>query len=380
MTTTTPPGLDVSNETTSTATSSGSIYRVKWDLKPLWKQVAAHGMLLPLHIACLFQANPAVIEALVQTYPLAALSDVLGMLPIHWIAAGWTLPTLQPPPEQPVPRDPKPGPLPSLHVLRRALPECLQIRSGNHGMLAEDYIAECMEESEYKQLCLRVLSEGIDYMMEYGSLLGDQQTIVFCDTDQTDETSSYPSLRLFAGLSGLILEEDWTKAAAVVEEDPASARKWYYGVSSETVGTAVWKRLPIHLAAANGAPLELIDLLLAVFPESALVEDPHDGSLPLHIACRAAAPLPVVRRLVTACPEAVLAVDAAGRVPLHVAVMNGAPYVVVEYLVLQDLESVVALDQHGRTPMDYAMELDPENSSGPLVEFMTMILLKLDRS
>ena len=372
--------LDTTDETesTSAATAKSSIYRVKWDLKPLWKQVAQHGMLLPLHVACLFQANPAAIESLVQMYPLAGLSDILGMLPIHWVAAGWTLPTLQPPPPSPVPPEPKPGPLSTLHVLRRALPECLQIRSGNHGMLAEDYIQECMEESEYKQLCLKVLSEGIDYMMEYGSFVSGDQTLVFCDTDKTDETSSYPSLRLFAGLSGLILEEDWTKAIAVVEEDPASARKWYYGVNSETVGTTVWKRLPIHLACANGAPLGLIDLLLTVFPESALVEDPHDGSLPLHIACRAAAALPVVRRLVHECPEAVLAVDGGGRAPLHVAVTCGAPYVVVEYLVMQDLDSVVALDCNGRTPMDYAMDQDSE--AGPLVDFFTMILVKLDRS
>ena len=93
-------------------------------------------------------------------------------------------------------------------------------------MLAEDYIQECMEDSDYKFMCLRVLSEGIDYMMEYGSFVSGDQSLVFCDTDKTDETSSYPSMRLFAGLSGLILEEDWDKAVAVVEEDASTARKW----------------------------------------------------------------------------------------------------------------------------------------------------------
>lgn len=238
-----PLPVNTSNETESTSASSlSSIYRVKWDLKPLWTQVAERGMLLPLHIACLFQASAEVVESLVQAYPLAALSDVLGMLPIHWVAAGWTLPPLQPPPTSPVPREPKPGPLHTLHVLRRALPECIHIRSGNHAMIAQDYIRECMEEGDYKQVCLRVLSDGIDYMVEYGSFVSGD-TLVFCDTD---ETSSYPSTRLFAGLSGLILDEEWSKAIAVVEEDPLSARKWYYGVDTETVGATVWKRLPIH--------------------------------------------------------------------------------------------------------------------------------------
>lgn len=336
-----PLPVNTSDETESTAGSSKcSIYRVKWDLKPLWKQVAERGVLMPMHIACLFQAAPEALEVLVQAYPLAALADVLGMLPIHWIAAGWNLPPVQPPPVLCVPRDAKPGPMAALHVVRKALPECKNIRSGNHGMLAADYIQECMEDSEYKRLCLRVLSDGIDYMMEYGEASVDN-TLVFCDTD---ETSSYPSLRLFAGLSGLILDEEWSKAIAVVEEDPSSARKWYYGVDTETVGASVWKRLPIHLACANGAPLGLIDLLLQVFRECAVMEDPHDGSLPLHIACRAGAALPVVRRLVEECPEVVVAVDSGGRVPLHVAVLSQAPYVVIEFLLLQDVESVVALE------------------------------------
>lgn len=238
-----PLPVNTSNETESTSASSmSSIYRVKWDLKPLWTHVAERGTLLALHIACLFQASAEVVEVLVQTYPLAALSDVLGMLPIHYVAAGFTLPPLQPPPTSPVAREPKPGPLHSLHVLRRALPECIHIRSGNHGMIAQDYIRECMEEGEYKQVCLRVLSDGIDYMVEYGSFVS-VDSLVFCDTD---ETSSYPSLRFFAGLSGLILEEEWAKAIAVVEEDPLSARKWYYGVDTDVVGATVWKRLPIH--------------------------------------------------------------------------------------------------------------------------------------
>eukprot|EP00977_Amphora_coffeiformis_P029641 scaffold42088_cov191-Amphora_coffeaeformis.AAC.2 len=369
-----PLPVNTSNETDSTSDSSkSSVYRVKWDLKPLWKQVADRGMLMPLHIACLFQASPETLEVLVETYPLAALADILGMLPIHWVAAGWSLPPLEPPPVQCVPRDAKPGPMPALHVLRKALPECIHIRSGNHGMLAANYIQECMEDSQYKRLCLRVLSDGIDYMMEYGEASVDH-TLVFCDTD---ETSDYPSMRLFAGLSGLILDEDWSKAIAVVEGDSLTAQRWYYGVDTETVGATVWKRLPIHLACANGAPLGLIDVLLKAFPESAVLEDPHDGALPLHIACRAGAPLPVVRRLVEECPEVVLAVDGGGRVPLHVAVLSQGPYVVIEYLLLQDMESVVALDRHGRTPMDYAIQL--HSSNGPIVELLTMMLSRLDR-
>lgn len=131
------------------------------------------------------------------------------------------------------------------------------------------------------------------------------------------------------------------------------------------------------MSCANGAPVGLIDLLLKVFPESAVTEDPHDGMLPLHIACRGGATLPVVKRLVDECPEVCLAVDGGGRTPLHVAVLSKAPFQVVEYLLYQDVESIVALDQHGKTPMDYAMEI--HGGTGTVVELLTAVLLKLER-
>jgi hypothetical protein len=392
---------DTSSPKQSATSDTPSFYQVQWDLTPLWKEVADHGVLLPLHIACLFRANPDAVATLVQAFPLAALSDVLGMLPIHWVAAGWTVPPIAVPPSSSSPnslhlsfddlKDPLSGPMATLHVLRRTLPECLSIRSGNHGMLASDYVQECMvEDSDYKDLCLRVLSDGIEYLVAYGSMTcSSQDTIVFCDTDETSgyggdgggttSSSHYPSPHLFMGLSALILDEEWTKAITVIQQDPGSVRKWYYGVEKDTVGTNVWKRLPIHLACANGAPYDVIDLLLQVSPESCLMEDPHDGSLPLHIACRASdTALSVIERLVTECPEVILAVDGGGRVPLHVAVLAQAPLPVIEYLLIQEVESVVALDKDGKTPLDYAIVLDETNTYGPVVDLLTTTLLQLE--
>ena len=60
-----------------------------WDLQPLEREIKERGALLPLHVACLYSASVSVLEALLQAYPLAALADVLGMLPIHWVAGGF---------------------------------------------------------------------------------------------------------------------------------------------------------------------------------------------------------------------------------------------------------------------------------------------------
>ena len=65
---------------------------------PLLRHVLEEGSLLPLHVAVLFSASSDIIRALVDAYPLAALRDVFGMLPIHFVAAGWLLPPLLPAP------------------------------------------------------------------------------------------------------------------------------------------------------------------------------------------------------------------------------------------------------------------------------------------
>lgn len=82
----------------------------------------------------------------------------------------------------------------------------------------------------------------------------------------------------------------------------------------------------LHLACANGAPLDVIELLLrppdavAALPAS----EPHlastamaEGRLPLHEAARAAASPAVIKALIAACPAAASAVDLRGNTPLH---------------------------------------------------------------
>jgi len=51
--------------------------------------------LLPIHIACLYGASISVIQALLQEYPESASMEVLGMLPVHMVAASWTIETGQ---------------------------------------------------------------------------------------------------------------------------------------------------------------------------------------------------------------------------------------------------------------------------------------------
>lgn len=47
--------------------------------------------LFPLHIACLYGASASVLNILLQEYPAASSIEVLGMLPVHMVAANWSL-------------------------------------------------------------------------------------------------------------------------------------------------------------------------------------------------------------------------------------------------------------------------------------------------
>ena len=48
-------------------------------------------VLLPIHIACLYGASASILNILLQEYPEGSSIEVLGMLPIHMVAANWCL-------------------------------------------------------------------------------------------------------------------------------------------------------------------------------------------------------------------------------------------------------------------------------------------------
>jgi Ankyrin repeats (3 copies) len=361
------------DETTSETTVS--IFRVHWDFDPLFQHVLSEGTLLPLHIACFYSASSDVLKAVANAYPVAALCDVVGMLPIHWVAAGWNLPPLLPPPASPLPSQPKPGPLEVLKVLQHTVPDSIRIRSGNHGMTPEDYIQECMDDCEYKELCLRALLLGKD-ILDDGSVNSSDETIVFSsDTSSADMNNSVRTESVSC-ISILVAERDWEGMLAAVEDDPSIATKWIYGI--DEMASTVWKRLPIHLACAYGAPVGLVSILLRMHPLGASAVDPHDGSTPLHLACQARASLGVVKLLLDKCPEATKADTLLGRRALHMAVLSMASYDAIEALVEVEPASVSVVDNEGKTPMDYAKLVYGEHHI--VYELLTMIFLFLDKS
>jgi len=354
--------------TDETESASTAIFCVDWDLQPLQEHVTSHGTLLALHIACFYSASTHVLKAIADAYPAAALCDVVGMLPIHWIAAGWSLPPLLPPLASPLPAQPKPSPLEAMKVLKDTVPDSVRVRSGNHNMTPNDYVQECMEESDLKDACMRLLQEDDDDSLD--------DSIIFSGSDASSGGPP-PRSDSVCCLSSMVAERDWEGMLVAIEDHPPIASRWIYGMDENAETAVVWKRLPIHLACGSGAPVGLVSIVLQAYPAGILAADPLDGATPLHISCRSHASPTVIRLLLSKCPEATRAVNFGGQIPLHVAILSRASYNVVEALLEDDPMSISVPDSDGATGLDHAKRIYGDKSV--VFELMTMIHLFLSK-
>ena len=111
-------------------------------------------------------------------------------------------------------------------------------------------------------------------------------------------------------------EKDWARLVALVKKNPQCAKK------QDTDGCML-----LHLACANNAPVEVVTLLIAAYPDGAKekvgddrrLQFLEDGWLPLHLACANNASFQVVSALLAAHPDGAKAKYKDGRLPLHLA-------------------------------------------------------------
>ena len=335
-----PPATPVLN--TSHETQDTTVFGVTWDLDPLLE--VEH--LLPLHIACLCQARNETIRLLLEAYPLAALVSVQGMLPIHWVAAGWRVTSpfhLSSPVHE---NENEYSVTTTLTLLMKAVPDSIRVRSGNHGMTVKDYVEECMDDGFIKYECLKIFDPGYE-----PSIL---ESIIFQDDD--DDTIICEDY--IGYLPNLVEERNWDAIEQVIEIDPGMASKWLYGLDETTSASPiVWKRLPLHVLCYTGAPADLFENLIRVYPEAVLQPEPQTEDTPLHIACKMNAMYSTVRLLLDTRLEVCRATNRFGQTPLHVAVESKACYSIIEMILTEDPEVVALPDTCGKTPADYSLQL-----------------------
>ena len=168
-------------------------------------------------------------------------------------------------------------------------------------------------------------------------------------------------------LSRSISAEEWPRAVELATRQPRQANAW----SKRTgffEGRTVANVLPIHEAAVGGAPLEVMQALVAAYPEGLTQVESSYQRMPLHCACRKNAIPQVIQLLCEAQPDACLAADSLGRLPLHYALSNGADPSVIAILMNCRPDAARGLDQRGWTPLHVAC------SMGASVEVVKSIL------
>ena len=114
-------------------------------------------------------------------------------------------------------------------------------------------------------------------------------------------------------LYSYLQKKDWEKTSRRIITHPSEVR--IFISRKEPDGSPRWRLLPIHAAIIFKAPEEVIEALLASYPEAAQQKD-DQGMLPLHLAFRSLTVTEmVVSLLLMAYPEGMNAIDNKGRTP-----------------------------------------------------------------
>lgn len=156
------------------------------------------------------------------------------------------------------------------------------------------------------------------------SRLSSATTVLECDYD-TNPTVLYQAIeaKQWEYAISLFTKEGKTKNGDGKDNEEADASSTWV-VRKECNGKLRWRLLPLHAALIFGAPLKLIELLLADYPLAAQCKDDR-GMLPLHLAFRKEASWDVIDELLTMYPLAVFVSDRKGRTPLKCGVSKTLP-------------------------------------------------------
>jgi hypothetical protein len=152
----------------------------------------------------------------------------------------------------------------------------------------------------------------------------------------------------------LISKEKWKFVLRRLEQKPAEARLKNDMMLGGTEGQEPieTRALPIHKALCSKPPLNVVESLLAAYPDSVKVTDERWGRLPIHMALLNNANAQILKLLVMSFPRSVqMAEKKDGRVPLHLACLFGSPYE-VSLLLTADERAIKARDRLGKTPLE----------------------------
>jgi ankyrin repeat protein len=178
--------------------------------------------------------------------------------------------------------------------------------------------------------------------------------ITFSSTENVDRRRPHVGSPFNMALHEALSYSDWERALHVIQDRLANPDADVPGLDEVFGG-----KLALHVACENGAPVTVVEKLMAAVPDSTSVPAEPCGRLPLHFAVGAgvAAPTECVELLLKEFgSQGGLAVDENGRTPLHLACTNAELCLpeAFDLLLTYAPAATAAVDRRGCTPLHLA--------------------------
>jgi len=325
------------------------------------------GGLYPLHIACLEEASPELLDVFLDADPgIASLPDEEGNIPLHWVfhpqvSVSSVQRLLQLFPDGPTMTNNE-GMLPlhracavgakadAIHLLLSRYPYGAHIKdkvNGNlpihlilpitarGGICQQDRDLDLVNRTEILNELITIFPDGTGIKNNSG------ETVVHraCSGEAPLEfvrklLDAFPSIVKTKGKSSemtlLHLACTYHSPTSVVRALLDANSQQAECMASEGVGGA---HLPLHAACRTGASIDVIKALLESYPAGAATTDGHDNRLPLHLECLTRCETEVVRLLLDADKSGAEKIDVKGRTALHYAFASHADQKVLDILI-----------------------------------------------
>lgn len=281
--------------------------------------------LLPIHATCIFRSPLALIEALIDIYGDGPqMKDDQGMLPIHLACRNGASKGV-------------------VLTLLNSFPDSYRVKD-RKGRTPLDLVETSSSQN------VEAVSNAIRrFQREMETNGGVRMVSTTTGSESVSGTVNEVDYENRTVLFRLLLKKDWKAACARANSFPDEAATWI--VTKGFNGNL--RFLPLHKACVLQPPQNVIDTLLAAYPEAAKSRD-QDGWHPVHCACFYGASDKVVNQLLNAYPKGGQAKDDEGRLPLHYACLKGASQDVVDVLLGSFPKGAMSKDDEGRLPIHHA--------------------------
>jgi len=240
---------------------------------------------LPIHQACINNAPVSVMKALIEAYPdSGAAADMNDRVPLHHAAVHGT----------------------NIQTVEILLSSCPG--SANLVDVYGKTPAMCLNTSNPLGTNRKLHNEMIQLLSQ--PVKGESVKIISSVVNAFDEDSS--SRKQYTELFTAIQNKEWNRTLDLIQKCPSKAEEWSTHVAFD--GETIWKRLPIHEACINNAPVKVIQAIFNAHPAGVEAMDLNDR-LPLHHAAVHGVDIEVVTILLRAYPDAVEQEDQFGKTP-----------------------------------------------------------------